>query len=129
MHRRLDRARPSVPTPEPAAEPGAADRRSVPSDYFHQALHELRTIELERVPKGARRALSVGASGGWYFDWFERSVGPLESHIGVEAFEAEPDDLPPYATLDRIDGGPLRRGARRLGRPGLRRPDHRAPLA
>src|ERR687892_401325 len=100
MRRRLDRARPSVRTPEPAAEPGAADRRSVPSDYFHQALHELRTIELERVPKGARRALSVGASGGWYFDWFDRSVG-----------------------------GPFRRGARRLGRPGLRRPDHRAPLA
>jgi SAM-dependent methyltransferase len=83
----------------------------VPSDYFHQALHELRTIELERVPKGARRALSVGASGGWYFDWFERSVGPLESHIGVEAFETEPDDLPSYATwiastADRFDAVP-----------------------
>jgi SAM-dependent methyltransferase len=111
MRHRLDRTRPPVPTPEPAAEPGATDTRSVPSEYFHQALHELRTIELERVPKGARRALSVGASGGWYFDWFERSVGPLESHIGVEAFETEPDDLPPYATwiastADRFDEVP-----------------------
>ena len=30
-------------------------------DFFHGANHELRTIEFERVPKGARRVLSVGA--------------------------------------------------------------------
>ena len=68
------------------------------SDAFHLANHALRTVELERVPKGARRALSVGAQGRWYFDWFERSVGTLEEHIGVEAYEPKPDDLPPYAT-------------------------------
>jgi SAM-dependent methyltransferase len=68
------------------------------AERLHQALHELRTIELERVPKGARRVLSVGASGRWYFDWFERAVGVVDEHFGVEAFEAKPDDLPAYAT-------------------------------
>ncbi|HRE02222.1 MAG TPA: methyltransferase domain-containing protein, partial [Ilumatobacteraceae bacterium] len=68
------------------------------SDYFHHANHELRTLELERVPKGATRALSVGAQGRWYFEWFERSVGPLDEHIGVEAYEDKPTDLPDYVT-------------------------------
>lgn len=83
----------------------------VPSDFFHNALHELRTLELASVRKGARRALSVGASGRWYFDWFEQHVGPLEEHIGVEAFEPRPEDLPDYATwiestADRFEGVP-----------------------
>src|SRR5262245_50613652 len=39
----------------------------VPSETFHMAIHELRTLELERVPKGSRHVLSVGAHGGWYF--------------------------------------------------------------
>jgi hypothetical protein len=87
----------------------AAASNGVPSDYFHRILHELRSVELEQVPKGARRAVSVGAAGRWYFDWFENAVGPLDEHIGVEAFEPEPDDLPPYArwiatTADRLDG-------------------------
>jgi len=80
-----------------AADPLAV-RPNGTSDAFHAALHELRTIELERVPKGARRALSVGAQGRWYFDWFERSVGVVDEHVGVEAYEPRPDDLPPYAT-------------------------------
>jgi hypothetical protein len=93
--------------PPPPAPPGAAG--GVPTDYFHLINHELRTVELERLPKGARRALSVGASGRWYFDWFERSVGPLEVHVGVEAFEDEPEDLPGYVrwiptTADRFEG-------------------------
>ena len=68
------------------------------SDYFHLASHELRTIELERIPKGANRVLSVGANGRWYFDWFEKSVGVVEEHLGVEAYEPKPDDLPGYVT-------------------------------
>ncbi|MEO8695226.1 MAG: class I SAM-dependent methyltransferase [Acidimicrobiales bacterium] len=67
---------------------------NVPSDEFHSILHTLRTAELRCVPKGARRVVSVGASGRWYFDWFEDCVGPLELHIGVEAFEEKPVDLP-----------------------------------
>lgn len=102
-----------------ARDPGSAGGASpapeggrdfvVPADFFHIVLHELRTIELERVPKGARRVVSVGASGRWYFDWFEASVGPVDVHVGVEAFEPEPADLPAYVrwlatTADRFDG-------------------------
>jgi len=99
----------STEPPPVAATSPARTANGVPTDYFHLINHELRTVELERLPKGARRALSVGASGRWYFDWFERSVGPLDVHIGVEAFEDEPDDLPPYVrwiptTADRFDG-------------------------
>jgi SAM-dependent methyltransferase len=90
------------------AEPAASEPSAVPSNLFHNALHELRTVELERVPKGAKRVLSVGANGRWYFDWFEASVGPVERHVGVEAFEDKPDDLPEYVdwvvnTADHMD--------------------------
>lgn len=79
------------------------------SDMFHHVLHELRTLELERIPSGRRRVLSVGASGRWYFDWFERHVGAVDEHIGVEAFEDQPHDLPDYvrwvdSTADRFEG-------------------------
>jgi SAM-dependent methyltransferase len=86
------------------AGPGANELAPIASNHvpagqlLHLALHELRTIELERVPKGARKVLSVGASGRWYFDWFERAVGTVDEHLGVEAYEAKPGDLPPYAT-------------------------------
>lgn len=81
----------------------------VPSDVFHGMLHELRTIELERSRGSYERVVSVGASGRWYFDWFEQAVGPVLEHVGVEAFEPEPDDLPSYVTwrpttADRFDG-------------------------
>jgi SAM-dependent methyltransferase len=89
------------------AEP--ASPTGVPSDVFHGMLHELRTIELERIRGSYERAVSVGASGSWYFEWFEGAVGPLVEHVGVEAFEPEPDDLPEYVTwrpttADRFDG-------------------------
>ena len=80
-----------------AAPSSVADSSGAPSDFFHMALHELRTIELDHVRKGANRALSVGTSGRWYFDWFEDHVGPLVEHVGVEAFEPRPPDLPGYA--------------------------------
>jgi hypothetical protein len=82
---------------------------NVPSDFFHGVLHELRTLQLERVPKGAQSVLSVGANGRWYFDWFERSYGPVVRHVGVEAYEPMPDDLPAYVewivnTADKMTG-------------------------
>lgn len=76
----------------------SAPAAGVPSETFHAALHELRTIELERAPKQVDRVLSVGAQGRWYFEWFRQSVGDVTEHVGIEAFEPKPDDLPPYAT-------------------------------
>ena len=88
----------AAPETSPSAVSGDAPALSVdnnaPGDEFHSILHRLRTAELCCVPKGARRVVSVGASGRWYFEWFEDCVGPLELHVGVEAFEEQPDDLP-----------------------------------
>jgi len=90
-------------------EPSEPDEPAAAPDRFHGLNHELRTIALERAPKGAQRVVSIGASGPWYFDWFEQSVGVVEEHIGIEAFEPRPPDLPPYvtwieSTADRLDG-------------------------
>ena len=99
----LDLHKPSAPSVDdapsaPTADPPASNEVSfVPSDEFHSILHTLRTAELRCVPKGAKRVVSVGASGRWYFDWFEDCVGPLELHVGVEAFEERPLDLPANA--------------------------------
>ncbi len=87
----------------------AAAETSLNSDFFHNVLHELRTLELERIPAKGGTFLSVGASGAWYFDWFERHVGKSREHIGVEAFEGTPDDLPDYvrwieSTADCFEG-------------------------
>jgi len=89
----------------PEGDPGSA--HGSPSERFHQLNHELRTIALEQAPKGSTRVVSIGASGRWYFDWFEASVGPVQEHIGVEAYLPEPDDLPDYvrwvaATADQL---------------------------
>lgn len=95
---------------EVAAKRGGpnGDAANVPSDRFHNLNHTLRTLALEDAPKGSERVLSIGASGRWYFDWFEQCVGPVREHIGVEAFEAQPDDLPSYVrwvanTADHLD--------------------------
>jgi len=93
---------------DPTVAPVASNGDVVPSERFHQLNHELRTVALEAAPKGARTAVSIGASGRWYFDWFEACVGPVDLHIGVEAYEPEPDDLPAYvrwlpATADHLD--------------------------
>ena len=48
-----------------------------------------------RLPGDARTVLHGGAAGGWYFGWFEENYpGTVERHIGVEAFQARPADLP-----------------------------------
>lgn len=84
-------------------------RSDVPTEFFHGILHELRTVELERSHGTYERIVSVGAQGRWYFDWIENALGPVTEHVGVEAFEPEPPDLPAYATwrpttADRFDG-------------------------
>lgn len=102
------RLRPSAPADSDVAA-DTHERSDVPSVVFHNVLHELRTYELRRARGRYERVVSVGASGRWYFDWFERAVGPVLEHVGVEAFEPEPVDLPSYATwiattADRFEG-------------------------
>ncbi len=68
---------------------------------FHDLLHAQRTVELSRMPKGARVLLSAGCSGRWYFDWLDEHYGPVARHIGVERYVPRPDDLP--AGVEWID--------------------------
>ena len=60
---------------------------------FNELLHELRTIELRRLPVDGGVLLSAGCAGAWYFDWVEECAGPFERHIGVELYSPEPTGL------------------------------------
>jgi SAM-dependent methyltransferase len=100
---------PTQPTPDVTDGGGDEPDSVVPSTDFHNLLHALRTSELRRLHGVAARVLSVGASGSWYFNWFEECVGHLEQHIGVEAFEEMPADLPPNvrwiaSSAERFEG-------------------------
>jgi SAM-dependent methyltransferase len=73
------------------------DQADGDTEDFSTFLHGLRSRELTRLPGGAKVVLSGGAAGTWYFDWFEQHYPtPIERHIGVEAFESRPDDLPKH---------------------------------
>ncbi len=65
---------------------------------FNVRLHELRSIELRRLPIDGGVLLSAGCAGGWYFDWLEACAGPFERHIGVELYAPEPPELPANVT-------------------------------
>lgn len=88
----------AVPADDAGGAPSATAVDFVPSDYFHNLLHTLRTMSLRTLPKDVDRVLSIGASGRWYFDWFEQNVAAVSEHVGVEAFEEQPPDLPEYVT-------------------------------
>jgi SAM-dependent methyltransferase len=46
------------------------------------------------MPPGARRILSAGCAGAWYFDWVEKCYGQVDEHIGIEFFSPKPEGLP-----------------------------------
>lgn len=86
----------------------AEDSASVAADHepfvvgdvsnLHSALHEGRSLALADMPPRMKSMLSVGPNGRWYFDWVREFYGPLDRHIGVEAYADTPDDLPEYVT-------------------------------
>jgi SAM-dependent methyltransferase len=63
---------------------------------FNHLLHELRTIELSRMPRipADGTLLSAGCAGLWYFEWIEAAYGKVGRHIGVEAYAPRPEALP-----------------------------------
>jgi len=63
---------------------------------FNEFIHSLRTAELRRMPPGAKRVVSVGCSGAWYFDWFASGYPGVEIHYGAELFSPQPSGLPAY---------------------------------
>jgi hypothetical protein len=61
-------------------------------------LHQSRSAMLRGMPPGARRLLSAGCAGTWYFEWISQTYGPVEEHLGIEFFEPRPNDLPGNVT-------------------------------
>ncbi len=59
-----------------------------------EAVHDLRSLQLKKLPKGADVFLTAGASGSWYFDWVRSSYGPVRKHIAVEKYSPRPAVLP-----------------------------------
>ena len=73
---------------------GRAGMSGFEHDDINHVLHHLRGLELEGLPKGVERFVSVGCAGTWYFRWIEQSCGPISRHIGIEFYTPKPDDLP-----------------------------------
>lgn len=57
-------------------------------------LHHGRTAHLRTMPPGARRLLSAGCAGLWYFDWIADSYGRVDEHLGIEFYSPRPEGLP-----------------------------------
>jgi hypothetical protein len=64
----------------------------------NQLLHESRSALMRDIPRGAKRLVSVGCSGSWYFDWVERTYGRVNEHLGIEFYSPRPDTLPSNVT-------------------------------
>ena len=80
---------------EADATPNAADPAlPLALTDFNHLLHELRTVEVNRMPQPSSVLLSVGCSDRSYFDWLNRAMGPIKEHWGIEFYRPEPDQLP-----------------------------------
>lgn len=61
---------------------------------FDDLIHEQRGKMLASLPKGAKKFLSAGCAGTWYFEWVAKTYGQVDVHYGVELFSPKPADLP-----------------------------------
>src|SRR5580692_4621286 len=69
-----------------------------PKIDINMLLHRARAAHLRAMPPFAKRLLSAGCSGRWYFDWIEQCYGRVRQHIGIEFYSAKPGDLPDNVT-------------------------------
>lgn len=65
---------------------------------INELLHHSRGAMLRAMPPGARRLLSAGCAGTWYFRWIEDTYGRVPEHLGIEYYSPRPDDLPSNVT-------------------------------
>ena len=89
-------ALPATPAPAPDT-PVAPAAAAAPIDV-NLLLHQSRGAQLRTMPPGARRLLSAGCAGSWYFAWIEQTYGRVHEHLGIEYYSPEPDDLPDNVT-------------------------------
>jgi len=91
IERKLDRLGHVAGVPPPESQ-------AVPLVDINLMLHQARSAMLREMPPGARRLLSAGCSGKWYFDWIERCYGYVPEHLGIEYYSPRPADLPANVT-------------------------------
>jgi hypothetical protein len=56
-------------------------------------LHQSRSAYLRGMPPGAKRLLSAGCAGLWYFEWIKQTYGCVPEHLGIEFYTPKPDGL------------------------------------
>lgn len=61
---------------------------------FSFYLHALRTAQLQTLPAAEHTLLSAGPSSVGYFEWLEAHSHRVSRHIGIEAYQPAPDELP-----------------------------------
>lgn len=73
---------------------------------FYEFLHECRTTCLKEIP-AASSVLSIGASGLWYFEWFNKNYPhQITTHTGIDISPC-PSGLPAYVRWIQHDGSDL----------------------
>lgn len=90
LSRRIGRL-PETPPHDDRVTPGG---RGPTNDRFRSLEHELRSIELGRLPRGAGTVVSVGPRDSSHFEWVRHAVGDVGQHIAVASVERRPGDLP-----------------------------------
>ncbi len=99
IERKLDRLGQDMQVTQPASVV-ASPSTPRPTRQFdpNLLLHQARSALLREMPPGARRLLSAGCSGTWYFDWVEHCYGHVPEHLGIEYYNPQPPDLPTNVT-------------------------------
>lgn len=69
-----------------------------PVPDINELLHHSRGAYLREMPPGAQSLLSAGCAGLWYFDWIEKTYGPVREHLGIEYYSPKPPGLPANVT-------------------------------
>lgn len=87
-----------IPIASPALDTAVATATAMPRIDANLQLHQSRGALLRTMPPGARRLLSAGCAGLWYFAWIEQTYGWVHEHLGIEYYSPKPDDLPSNVT-------------------------------
>lgn len=84
-------------------QPESLTKTLISFNYF---LHECRSICLQKLP-AAKKILSIGCSGVWYFEWFHKFYPyPVEEHTGID-LNHKPENLPHNIVWIQNDGSDL----------------------
>ena len=92
---RLGQLTPPPPTPHPEPQYPEPPPQRIDTNMM---LHQSRGALLRQMPPGARRLVSAGCAGAWYFEWVAQCYGPVPEHVGIEFYMPRPDNLPPNVT-------------------------------